>query len=205
MSRDRVVIVHLRRPASASRQPREMRSDPFWEFGSFGITGCHSTNLMHPRNADSLKGVRLAFAQGGGAGTRLVYLTSAVRTVVHRHCVEALWEPANMPFRYGSAPLLVDNEGQSDFPGIQKLIADVRRSTPAAKLASKFRSGIVPLDCLVGAELIRIYSKLRKKAPESAIADCYADALPWQPPVVDRNREATYSQRLNQARRNGCR
>jgi hypothetical protein len=55
VSAHRVIIVHLRRPKTAD--PKESRSDPFWEFGSFGITGCHSENLMHPRNSRKLEGV----------------------------------------------------------------------------------------------------------------------------------------------------
>jgi hypothetical protein len=58
-----VVLVLLRRPNRSN--PREMRSDPFWEFGSFGCTGCHTTNLMNIRRADELAGVRFGFAQGG--------------------------------------------------------------------------------------------------------------------------------------------
>ena len=40
MEQPPVFIVHLRRPKK--NDPEEMRSDPFWEFGSFGCTGCHS-------------------------------------------------------------------------------------------------------------------------------------------------------------------
>ena len=78
MSCEHVHIVLLRRPKSAKEDPRESRSDPFWEFGSFGCTGCHGGNILHPRNADEIAGGRLAFAQGGDNGFRLVYLTPAV-------------------------------------------------------------------------------------------------------------------------------
>lgn len=102
MPKDRVVIVHLRRPTA---EPSEKRSDPFWEFGSFGITRCHGENLMHRRNADKLNGVRLAFAQGGKEGTRLVHLTPPVRIVEHGdHRIEALWTPAQMPFGMAVRP-----------------------------------------------------------------------------------------------------
>jgi hypothetical protein len=42
---NQVFVVMLRRPRKNDR-----RSDPFWEFGSFGCTGCHGKNLLHPKN-----------------------------------------------------------------------------------------------------------------------------------------------------------
>src|ERR1022692_741575 len=84
-----VIIVHLRRPGSRN----DKRSDPFWEFGSFGITGCHERNLLSLRNAEKLDGVRLAFAQGGPKGTRLVHLTPPVKIIPHQHYIEAQWSP----------------------------------------------------------------------------------------------------------------
>jgi len=118
----KVIIVHLRRPRSKSTKSDETRSDPFWEFGSFGITGCHSRNLMHSKNADKLNGVRFAFAQGGKQGTRLIYMTPPVRIVKHRHCIEATWSPAEMPFRYDHAPILASNKGRSDFSELESAL-----------------------------------------------------------------------------------
>jgi hypothetical protein len=69
MSAARVIVVHLRQPKRGD--PGESRSDPFYEFGSFGCTKCHSRNLMHPRRAHELDGARFAFAQGGRLGFRL--------------------------------------------------------------------------------------------------------------------------------------
>jgi len=63
---DRVVMVHLRQPKR--QDPRERRSDPFYDFGRFGCTGCHRTNLMNPAKIGELDGVRLAMAQGGRGG-----------------------------------------------------------------------------------------------------------------------------------------
>lgn len=40
---EKIFIVHLRQP---SNNADEKRSDPFWEFGSFGLTGCHCKNLL---------------------------------------------------------------------------------------------------------------------------------------------------------------
>ena len=61
----KLFIVLLRRPKS---EAGEMRSDPFWEYGSFGLTGCHSKNLLSLRNMDNLNYGRLAFVQGGKEG-----------------------------------------------------------------------------------------------------------------------------------------
>ena len=85
MPRDRVIIVHLRRP---NVDLSEKRSDPFWEYGSFGITKCHNKNLMNPKNADKLKGIRFAFAQGGRQGTRLGYLTPPVKIIENRDRID---------------------------------------------------------------------------------------------------------------------
>ena len=61
-----VVLVMLRRPDE--RDPEEKRSDPFWEFGSFGCTRCHQSSLMNPRRLHEIDGYQFAFCQGGGQG-----------------------------------------------------------------------------------------------------------------------------------------
>lgn len=206
MQGNRVVIVPLRRPNCGDRE--EKRSDPFWEFGSFGITKCHDKNLMNCRNAHKLDGVRLAFAQGGHLGTRLVHLTSPVEIVVHRDRIEALWSPKEMPFRYGSAPVLIRNAEHSDFPRFESSIEFGRRTTAEGQFASNFRSRASYIDESLADELIEIYTRKRRAAPDSAIASSYTDALPWLPPMVDGNREETYMRLLNEARQpesgDGC-
>ena len=82
MNPSNIVIVMLRRPNKNDQG--EMRSDPFWEFGSFGCTGCHRRNLLSPKRAKELEGLRLAFAQGGPEGMKLVHLTPPVSVV--RRC-----------------------------------------------------------------------------------------------------------------------
>src|SRR5688500_10149371 len=110
MSADQnVYVIHLRRPNSARKDPNERRTDPFWEFGSFGCTGCHSNNLFNPRHAAELEGARLAFAQGGRQGFRLVFLTPPITIKNWEDRCEARWVPAEMPFRYEHAPVLVAN------------------------------------------------------------------------------------------------
>jgi hypothetical protein len=105
-----VILVVLRQP---NRRPDEKRSDPFWEFGSFGCTGCHRRNLLHAVKVDVLSGVRLAFAQGGDQGFKLVFLTPPIRLRRHPGKIEAFWSPRTMPFRYDGAPLLINNEGEA--------------------------------------------------------------------------------------------
>ena len=61
MDDPRVIIVMLRQPRL--NDPNEMRTDPLWEFGSFGCTGCHRRSLMNPKKLTELNGTRFAFAQ----------------------------------------------------------------------------------------------------------------------------------------------
>src|SRR5262249_25659859 len=131
-----VYIVHLRRPQSRRANPNESRADPFWESGSFGCTRCHWRNLMNPRHADELNGARLAFAQGGPHGHRLVFLTPPVNIKIWRDRLEAKWAPQDMPFRYEHAPVLVANNRVSDFPSIEALARDTLRSTAVAGFSS---------------------------------------------------------------------
>ncbi len=201
MQTDRVIIVHLRRPRSKSEDPEEMRSDPFWEFGSFGITTCHGKNLMHPRNAENLKGVRFAFAQGGKQGTRLVYLTAPVKIKEHKKCIEARWLPKGKPFRYSKAPILVSNSYKSHFPRLELALKDGKSRKIEGEFGSRFRSRAEPLDTDLARELVSVYKRMRRQASNSgAIARCYAEALPWLPPKVDEHRKKTYSEKLKEAR-----
>jgi hypothetical protein len=204
----KVVIVLLRRPRSRAAKPEEMRSDPFWEFGSFGITTCHRSNLMHPKNIEKLKGARFAFAQGGKQGTRLVYLTPPVAIVAHHDRIEATWLPKEMPFRYDSAPILVSNSGWSQFPKFAASTELRGRTTLEGQFSSNFRGRATCIADGLANELIDIYTKRRRESLDSEIARSYEDALPWLPPLVDRNRERTYTRFLKDARgskpRVGC-
>lgn len=187
---DRVVIVHLRRPVRWD--PNESRTDPFWEIGSFGCTGCHRKNLMNPRRADTLYGARFAFAQGGPLGFRLVHLTPPVKIVHLPDRCEATWAPAEMPFRYDAAPLLIDNDGRTHFPRLRATLEGGRRETLEAQFSSGFRSRREPLEEEVAAELVTTFERLRVGAPADAQARSYVDALPFPPPKIERNRRAVY-------------
>src|SRR5216683_4200580 len=112
MQNARVYIVHLRRPRRSD--PNERRSDPFYEFGSFGCTRCHSRNLMNSKHALELQGSRLAFAQGGNRGFRLILLTPPVKITQSYLSLEAIWSRQQKPFRYEVAPVLASNHMQAD-------------------------------------------------------------------------------------------
>jgi hypothetical protein len=195
MPKDRVFIVHLRRP----RDRKDGRHDPFGEFGSFGITGCHSSNLMNPEKAEErLEGARLAFAQGGRQGTRLLYLTPPVHVELHsgyseaKWITEVKWKPAEMPFRYAAAPILASNAGSSDFPQLEKTLLG-NRETPEGQFASRFRSSARELnDPVIVKELIRKFQILRSRAAADSIAGMYDDALPNKLPSPDGKRLQTY-------------
>jgi hypothetical protein len=185
-----------------------MRSDPFWEFGSFGITKCHGKNLMHLRNAEKLNGARFAFAQGGKLGTKLVHLTPPVKIVAHCDRIEATWSPRAMPFRYDKAPILISNTAESDFPELESTLKSGRRATPEGRFSSRFRSSATFVSDALANELISNYVNKRRKADGSEFADSYDNALPFPPPRVDRDRERTYAHFLSEARgskqRDGC-
>jgi hypothetical protein len=187
----RVIIVHLRRPKT-----KDQRTDPFFEFGSFGLTGCHRKNLLADQAA---AGCRLGFAQGGNAGFRLVMLTPPVDVRALAFGNEATWKPGGMPLKYVAAPLLIDKDGDTDVPSLVSMIADSARETPMAKFSSAFRSRKNPLPEKVAAEVIAAWN--RCVADESARAKTYWEALPyWDNDSVDRDRRSTYKERLAKAR-----
>lgn len=189
--RSPVIIVHLRRP-----RPGDKRTDPLYEFGSFGLTGCHRTNLLADQGA---AGARLAFAQGGDLGFRLVMLTPPVDVRALANVREAFWSPGDLPLRYDTAPILIDNDGSSDVDGMRELLATVNRTTWEAKFSSSFRTRKQPLDAVVSAGLVRAWERAFERGAERA--DAYWEALPyWEDAVVDRDRHATYQVLLKRAR-----
>ncbi len=189
MSAARVIVVHLRRPKRSD--PGESRADPFYEFGSFGCTKCHSRNLMHLRRAHELEGARFAFAQGGPLGFRLVHLTPPARVVKYRDRCELTWTPADPPFRYDAAPLLVDADGRSDFPALLATLGRVFRATWPARFSSAFRSRRTPLPVAVADEVTRVFDRGHARAKPEMLASSYVDALPYPPNRPDAYRKAT--------------
>ncbi len=193
MNTDIVYIVHLRQPRR--NDPSEKRSDPFWEFGSFGVTGCHSNNLMHKNNINHLKKSRFAFAQGGKQGFKLLFITPPISLRLLDSIVEANWSPKGMPFRYAEAPLLINNNEETDFPLLVDSIININRSTPVAKFSSAFRSRATPLSQDVAEELFTVYEQNRRNQKNN-IAKTYEEALPYSPPYVDKDRKKTYTSLL---------
>jgi hypothetical protein len=194
-----VIVVCLRQPRMARRD--EMRSDPFWEFGSFGITGCHARNLMNPAKAGLLEGARFAFAQGGNGGFRLVLLTPPLAVVRHRELVEVRWQPAVMPFRYWDAPVLMDRAGRSEVLDLPAFLQEVNRNGWPAKFASKFRSRRQPLPANLARQLAAMFDgAIAQNSAGSCMARSYEEALPQYPPKIDYSRRQTYSRLLAEAR-----
>jgi hypothetical protein len=188
---NKLYIAILRRPGN---KEDEKRSDPFWEFGSFGITGCHTHNLLNPKKAVRLKDSRIAFVQGGPEGFKLLLITPPVNyNLVDEKC-EIIWEPYNLPFKYNTAPTIVKNGSQSNFNYIVDLVKDCNRTTDEGKFASAFRSKTSPLDKKVADKLLRDFEKLYKKAKPEDIISNYTETLPWPPPLPDKNRKKTYNQ-----------
>jgi hypothetical protein len=200
MQESKVVIVHLRRPNL--RKTDEMRSDPFYEFGSFGCTGCHDKNLMNPKKIKELYGARLAFAQGGPEGFKLIQLTPPIKSVKYKNCCELKWEPNGARFfKYQNAPLLINNEGDTNFPSLKRMLQNplVDRKTWAGKFSSKFRSSRQWLPDGVALELSGKYSLLFKDAPKEHFASDYTETMHKRPPKKDSDRAKTYAKFLHKA------
>ncbi len=197
MAGDKVIIVHLRRPGKD-----DARTDPFWEFGSFGLTGCHKNNLLNPEKIHELEGARLAFAQGGRDGFRLIFVTPPISAIAHSSLAEARWQPSSMPLKYNQAPILVANNGTM-IAGMQEALRAVRRSTWEAKFSSRFRSRRDPIDNEfpdlaehIATEFARSYRHAREN---DGVARVYDEALPWRINAPDRDRLATYERKLDEA------
>ena len=204
MAEPKIFFVHLRRPKNAG----DRRDDPFYEVGSFGCTGCHSHNLLHPKNAGKLVGARLAFVQGGKLGSRLVLLTPPV-TVAKKwmkhekgkwvRICEVKWKPADMPLRYADAPVLVSNDGSSDFPSVRELACGTRCPSLVSGLSSLLRSRAGQMDDAMAKEVVRIYTKRRRKAvARSGIAAKYQETMSPGPQNPDARRKATYRKRIKE-------
>ena len=187
MNAPRIIVVLLRRPKRNQRDER--RDDPFWEVGSFGCTGCHGRNLMTPKRSHLLDGAQFAFVQGGDRGFRLVHVTPPISTNGMGPICEANWSPP-LPLTYATAPVVVDDECRSDIPLLAALTRNVRRPTPVSRFASAFRSRRLPLAGEVGAQVLAVYDRFGKTG---IVAKSYEQALPYPPPMIERDRIARYN------------
>lgn len=190
---DQVVIVMLRQPTRSD--PNESRSDPFYEYGCFGLTGCHETNLLRDTSAD---GARLAFVQPGKNEIRLVLLTPPARIEWRGLRLVATWTPPEMPLRYDEAPVLVANRIPPRRSSLLDLIEETNRTTPVGKFSSRFRSRKEPLPPAVAAELVRMWETASRTARR---ATTYVDALPYPPerPLYGTARRDRYAELLRAA------
>jgi hypothetical protein len=147
---------------------------------------------MNPNKIHLLHGAKLAFAQGGNHGFRLVHLSPPVKTVDHGDFAELKWYPATMPFKYSQAPLLVNNEGESDFPLLREFLTHTQRPSWESKFASRFRSRREPVELDVANEMIGVFEWLSAASKPNLFASTYVEALPYPPPRIDHNRQQTY-------------
>lgn len=175
-------LVFLRRPWSLA----DRRNDPFWEFGSFGRTGCHARNLLHPGRSPLRDGDRLAFLQGGPDEIRIVGLTPPVRIALFDNAIEVRWDRRYRPFRFADAPLLINNRGRTDVPAVRPLLRGARRSTPCGQAASKFRSRTGSISPQLAQQILACHD-----AHTGMRATRYIDAVelpgrPWHSHALER-------------------
>lgn len=192
----RVFVVMLRVP----HDENDLRDDPFWEFGSFGCTRCHSKNLLHPKKCRIGDGDRLAFVQGGLAGLRLLLITPPVKRIDHPGGVEVRWDSRAKPFRYQCAPSLFRQAASQvhalKLPRLRTSLGSVKRSTLDAKFASRYRSRTRPLDSEIEQELLVGFDRVRKNAAKDAFITRYEDALPQPCRHVSRRERKSKYERL---------
>jgi len=208
---ERVFIAYLRAPR---RIPDEKRSDPYYELGSYGITTCHCRDLMHPKHAEVLKGSRIAFVQPGYGHTRLVFLSPLIHTtktydVINPKpnkcvsCTEALWEPITRPLKFEKAPLICNNEGETDFPLLMKYVDNVNQPSPVSKLMSKFRGRARVLEDNLGNEIVEVFESHIGKNPLDIFAEHYWETMPNPPPKIEKEREKVYNNYKSRLRLTG--
>ena len=179
-------FIFLRQPSS--REDR--RNDPFWEFGSFGRTGCHHANLLRPDRCPIRAGDRLAFLQGGRRGLCVVGLTPPLHEVAAVACerracrarccqdgqrvLECRWDSSYRPLRYSEAPVFMDNRGHTQFAGSSALSAGVARATPVGRISSRLRASKTPASPELATEL---EAALDACHPAGIEASTYLDAV----------------------------
>ncbi len=155
---ENLYVVMLRPPRTRHQNPIDMRSDPFWHCGSFGLTGCHGDNLLHANNLKNLVGNRIAFIQGGRGDhypIKLIFITPPLTVAIHHFINEVRWDPTlDIPFNYQDAPLFIDQDGNSDFPLVKNMLTDVNRGTWKGKVGSKFRTFSKPLEPKIASQIL---------------------------------------------------
>ena len=160
---------------------------------------------MNKERRSELEGSRLAFAQGGPDGIRLVLVTPPIKIKQHKGRLEARWDRHVLPFRHSSAPVLVrpgsEETNRTAFTKIEELISRIDRKTWPGKFSSRFRSRCRILEHKAAAQLLKIYSSHKGKRCAN-----YTQALP-HPPEHQMSRSArieSYEALLKRASRS-CR
>lgn len=171
----RVFLVHLRRPTGDV----DPRHDPFYEFGSFGLTGCHRSNLMKPEKRHLKDGDRLAFLQGGSKGTKILLVTPPIRVLERMvmndktSCLEkrleATWSPHSMPLVYDTAPDVLS------YPELVDYVKDANRPTADSQISSCFRTRVKPLEADLAKSVVGRFEKYYSEG------DVATDPTQWIP------------------------
>lgn len=147
-------FVFLRKPKDLT----DRRNDPFWEFGSFGRTGCHKANLLHPRRTPLRDGDQLAFLQGGRGEIRVIGVTPSISVTGSTGLLEPEWSRSYRPMPYSNAPLLIDNLGKTAFPSALQLLHGTRRSTYCGAAGSRLRSKMTAVDAELTNEILQWFA-----------------------------------------------
>ena len=104
-----------------------------------------------------------------------------------------------MPFRYNEAPVLVANDGTSDFPLVEQFARATKCSSLVSGLSSRLRSRSKALPPDMAEQVVSVYERHRQEGGTSAVASNYSEALPYVT-KIDGNREATYRRLIRELR-----
>jgi hypothetical protein len=189
------------------RQPKDMndrRDDPFWEFGSFGKTGCHRKNLLHPKNSRIQYGDQLAFLQGGKAEIRVVGLSPSLRVAGSTNQIELMWDKTYRPLPYLSAPVLINNAGESAFPAVFAALrlSHTNRTTLCGAAASRLRSRSTEVSYELSQEITRWFATPRLPKISIYPQSIQPQSQSWYQCAIRQN-WASASERASQYKRAG--
>jgi len=182
-------FILLRQPKSTE----DPRHEPFWEFGSFGRTGCHSRNAMNPnpKRRHIGPGNVVAFLQGGCSEIRIVGVTpplESVDTIRAGQCLEIKWDSSFRPFCFDDAALLIDNAGRSDFKVFRSMFKRGKRSTLVGDASSQFRSRATAVDEAIAANIVKVFSGWYGHRAENYIEAVQAAEGAWRKKAFENDR-----------------
>lgn len=152
-------FVHLRQPRSSD----DPRTDPKYDKGSFGSTGCHNSNLLCPKRILERigKGDRFVFLQGGknekkGCSTiKISFITPPIKEIkISKGCGVIKWD-SNWDEHHHKRPLkyeyqfdLLEKPENEEFTKNEKEVLEIinpniltaSRTTKAAMISSCTRT-----------------------------------------------------------------